>query len=63
MQLPIDSLFKIAVRFALLLAVVHPMTWRVELAKLEYRMLKEATDTRSWGNVSIWQQRHHTGPK
>ncbi len=56
MQLPIDGLIKIAMGVVLGLMIAHPFTWRVELAKLQYRMLKEATDTQSWGNPSIWQQ-------
>jgi hypothetical protein len=38
------------------LMVAHPFTWRVELAKLEYRMLKEATRTDNWGNPLPWRQ-------
>ena len=33
----------------------HPMSWRIELAKLQVRMMKDAN--RSWGCPSIWGPR------
>ena len=56
MGLPIDGLVKIAMGVVIGLMVAHPFTWRVELAKLEYRILKEATRTDNWGNPLPWKQ-------
>ena len=58
MQLPIDGLMKIAMGNVLGLMLTHPFTWRVELAKLEDRMLREGTRTDNWGNPLIWQRPH-----
>lgn len=48
----VDKLFKISFAFVVGLAVTHPRTWRVELAKVEYRMLKESI-TAPWGCPSL----------
>ena len=41
----IGKLVPIAVSVVMGLVVTHPRTWRVELAKLQYSMLKEAIRT------------------
>lgn len=56
MGLPIDGPVKIAMGIVIGLMVTHPMTWRVELAKIQHRILKEAVRTDNWGNPLIWQQ-------
>jgi len=35
------------------LYVSHPLTWRVELAKLQYRILRDVSKTSNWGNPSL----------
>jgi hypothetical protein len=53
--MPVDKLLTLASVIVAGIMVAHPFTWKLELRKLEYRMLREATDTRSWGNPSIFQ--------
>lgn len=63
MQLPIDGLIKIAMGIVLGLMIAHPFTWRGELTKLQYRMLREGTRTDNWGNPLIWRQQSHARRK
>ena len=57
----IEKLMPIAFSVVMGLVATHPRTWRVELAKLQYSILKEATRTDNWGDPSIGfhQNRSH----
>ena len=37
------------------IVVTHPLTFRAELRKVQYAILREVSDTRSWGNPSIFR--------
>ncbi len=50
-QMPIS----VSVFMGLILS--HPYTWRMELAKFQYSILKEATRVDNWGNPSLWAQK------
>ena len=50
----IDKLFPIAFAIVVGLYIQHPKTWRVELAKLQHSILKEAIRTDNWGCPSIY---------
>jgi hypothetical protein len=50
----VEKLFPIALATVMGLFVQHPKTWRVELAKLEYSILKEVRRTDNWGSPSIF---------
>jgi hypothetical protein len=49
----IGKLVPIAFSVVMGLVVTYPRTWRVELAKLQYSILREATRTDNWGNPSL----------
>ena len=53
--MPIEKIVALASGIVAGIALAHPFTWRAELRKLEYSMFKEISDTRSWGNPSIFQ--------
>lgn len=55
-----ENLIKIALAFAIGLAVTHPMTFALELRKIELKILREASDTRSWGSPDIF---HYVPPR
>ncbi|MCC7440554.1 MAG: hypothetical protein IT285_02910 [Bdellovibrionales bacterium] len=50
----VDKLFPIALATVMGLWIQHPKTWRIELAKLEYSILKEVRRTDNWGCPSIF---------
>jgi hypothetical protein len=54
MESVIEKLLPIAFAVVMGPYIQHPKTWRVELAKLEYSILKEATRTDNWGCPSIF---------
>ena len=49
----IGKLMPIAFSVVMGLMVTHPRTCRVELAKLQYSILKEVTRTDNWGDPSL----------
>lgn len=49
----IEKLMPIAFSVVMGLVVTHPRTWRVELAKLQYSILREAIRTDNWGDPNI----------
>ena len=49
----VDKLMPFSIAFVLGLIATHPLTWRQELALLEYRMMKDSLGTRSWGRLPI----------
>jgi hypothetical protein len=53
--MPIEKIIALASVIVAGIMATHPFTWRTELRKLEYSMLKEVSDTRSWGNPSLFQ--------
>lgn len=53
----IQKCMGIALTTVLGLWLAHPATWRVELAKFQYSILKETISTQNWGNPSIFK--HH----
>ena len=53
METLIGKLMPIAITVVMGLMVTHPRTWRVELAKLQYSILKEAIRTDNWGNPNV----------
>lgn len=50
-----EKLMPLAMAAVISLYIQHPLTWRIELAKLQYSILKEVSGTRSWGNPSIFR--------
>lgn len=48
------KLVPIAMSVVMGLVLTYPRTWRVELAKLQYSILREATRTDNWGSVGIY---------
>ena len=50
----IELLIPIAASAAVALLVRYPTTWRVELAKIQYSMLKGLSRTDNWGNPSLY---------
>jgi hypothetical protein len=56
---PIKELIALASAIMAGVMVTHPFTWKTEIRKLEYSMFKEVSDTRSWGNPSIFQYSKH----
>lgn len=52
----IDKLFPIALATVVGLYLQNPKTWRIELAKLQHSILKEAIRTDNWGCPSIYGQ-------
>ena len=52
METLIGKLMPITMTVVLGMAVTHPSTWRVEIAKLQYSILKEAIKTDNWGDLS-----------
>ena len=48
--MPIKELINLAFVIVAGIAVTHPMTFAVELRKVELSILREASDTRSWGD-------------
>lgn len=53
--MPIDKIVAWASVIVAGIMLTHPFSWRMKLAKLEYSMFKEISDTRSWGNPSIFK--------
>jgi hypothetical protein len=56
METIIEKLFPIAMVVVIGLYIQHPKTWRVELLKLEYSILKEVRRTDNWGCPSIFNK-------
>jgi len=54
------ELINLAVAIVLGIAATHPMTFALELRKIEWRIMREASDTRSWGSPDIW---HYVPPR
>ena len=53
----IELIIPIAASAAVALLVRYPATWRVELAKIQYSMLKDLSRTDNWGNPSLYYGR------
>ena len=53
--MPIKELVALATAFVMGMAAAHPRDYRMRLAKIQYAMLREVGNTRSWGNPSIFQ--------
>jgi hypothetical protein len=54
MESLIGKLMTIAFAAVMGLVVAHPRTWRVELAKLQYSMLRESIRTDNWGDLRVY---------
>jgi hypothetical protein len=52
--MPIESILKLAGAILLGIVVTHPTNFTGTLRKIEFSILREAADTRSWGNPSIF---------
>ncbi len=50
----VNKLMSISVVVVLGLMLQYPKTWKVELAKLQYKILKDVGKTSNWGCPSIW---------
>jgi hypothetical protein len=57
--MPVKELTNLAAVIVIGIAATHPMTFALELRKIELKILREASDTRSWGNPDIW---HYVPP-
>ena len=51
----IEAAFPIALAYVVGLYLQHPKTWRIELAKVQYSILKEVRRTDNWGCPSIFK--------
>lgn len=49
-----NKLFPIAAAVVFGLMIQHPKTWKIELANLQYAILKEVGRTDNWGCPSIF---------
>jgi hypothetical protein len=56
--MPVDKFVSLATAIVLGTMIAHPFDWRVRLLKVQYSILREVSDTRSWGNPSIFKPRH-----
>lgn len=54
----VDKLVPLATAIVLGTMIAHPFEWRMRLLKIQYTILREVTDTRSWGNPSIFKIHH-----
>jgi hypothetical protein len=59
--MPIEKIIALASAVFAGVVATHPLTWRVEVRKLEYSILKEVSDTRSWGTPSFEEARRRDG--
>ena len=50
----VQLLIPIAVSAVVGLMVRYPTTWRAELTKIQYRMLKDLSRTDNWGNPLVY---------
>ena len=55
--MPVKSVVAVATVVVGSVMLMHPLTWKTELRKLQFSILREVTNTRSWGNPSIFQHR------
>ena len=55
--MPIKEIMTVASLVLGGLIVTHPLTWRSEIRKVQFSILREVTSTRSWGNPSIFVHR------
>jgi hypothetical protein len=63
--MPIENLIKLAITIMVGIMITHPLTYTTEIRKIEFSILREIGDTRSWGNPSIFPENkshiHATG--
>ncbi|MCM2279343.1 MAG: hypothetical protein NDJ89_14810 [Oligoflexia bacterium] len=52
-MLPIKERVTIATAVVLGMAALHPTDYKMRLWKLQYSMLKEVRETRSWGTLPV----------
>jgi hypothetical protein len=52
----LEKAIPLAVAIVMGLYTQHPLTWRTELIKLEYSILKEVKGTSSWGCPSVFDK-------
>lgn len=53
--MPVKEFVTIATAFVFGMAALHPRDYKQRLWKIQYAILKEARDTRSWGKPLIFQ--------
>lgn len=56
-MLPVKELVTIATTVVLGMAALHPTNYKMRLWKLQFAMLKEVRDTRSWGTLPTFPYR------
>ncbi len=59
--MPIDKLIKLAIAVMTGIVISHPLTYMTEIRRIEFSILKEIGNTRSWGNPLIFQYAPHKG--
>jgi hypothetical protein len=58
--MPIEPLIKLSAAILIGLAITHPMNVSRAIRGVEFSVLREITNTRSWGNPSIHPPRRAT---
>lgn len=56
--MPIKEIMAVASFGLATLIVTHPLTWRTEMRRIQIAILRDVSDTRSWGNPSPWGGRY-----
>ena len=54
MDFQVNGLVKVALAIMASIALSHPSTFKQEIGKLEYSILKECGKTNNWGDPSIF---------
>ncbi|MBS1958327.1 MAG: hypothetical protein JST80_02540 [Bdellovibrionales bacterium] len=49
-----EKIVPLAAAFVIGLMTQHPLTWRMELKRVQYSMLRELSRTDNWGTPSPW---------
>jgi hypothetical protein len=57
--MPIEPLIKLSAAILIGIAITHPLNVTRAIRGIEFSILREATNTRSWGNPSIYPTRHY----
>ncbi|MCM2279342.1 MAG: hypothetical protein NDJ89_14805 [Oligoflexia bacterium] len=56
-MLPVKELVNIAIAVVLGMTALHPTDWKIRLWKVQFAMLREVRDTRSWGTLPTFPYR------
>ena len=56
--MPINEIMTVAAILLAGIVATHPLTWKTEVRKVQIAILRDVSDTRSWGNPSLWGGRY-----